>query len=203
MTRFSDLYGEYRYEPYLEWFMDDKNIPIVYMDIGEKLKLQEEGQERKYEELQDYLESTMGKLNWHMFCKVAYDYPLRDDHDSMGAINVIKDINSMPNPIFDNDRVKELLVERKALGKPIIDEKMSPLFGRLFNYYHCYLQGRLPLFRLRPLTNQRNTCPACGCIFSAKGFVQEKPTVSVNAREWDYADALEDGGSNIRQETKV
>ena len=40
-----------------------------------------------------------------MFCKVSYDYPLRDDHDSMGAINVIKAVNSTPNPIFNNDTI--------------------------------------------------------------------------------------------------
>ena len=143
----------------------------------------------------------MGKLNWHMFCKVAYDYPLRDDHDSMGAINVIKDINSMPNPIFDNDRVKELLVERKALGKPIIDEKMSPLFGRLFNYYHCLCEGRLELFNLRPLQRRENHCPVCGCSFTASGYVTEKPTEDVDVDMWSFTDTVE-GGSKVH-ETKV
>ena len=203
MTRFSDMYGDYKYVPRLDWFEDDRNIPTVYYDMGKDLGLKESGQKYKYEELQAYLETTLGKLAWHMFCKVTYDYDLRDDHDSMGSMNIIKDVNSMANPIFDNQRVKEVLTAEGKLGKPIISNRMSPLFGRLFNYHHCYKLGRPTLLKLRPMFNLRNTCPACGCVSAADGWVIEKPSVSVDHTKWSYEDAIEHAGSNLKQETKV
>jgi len=203
MAKFSTLYGEYRYVNRLEWFEDDRNIPLVYYDMGERLGLSDTNQKKKYDKLQDYLGTSLGKLAWHMFCKVSYDYPLRDDHDSMGAINVIKAVNSTPNPIFNNDRIREVLAEGEVLGKPFIDDKMAPLFGRLFNLHHCKSLGRLNLFKLKSLTTQRHKCPACGCVFGSHGHVYKKPSVSVDHIRWRYEDKLEGAGSSLRQETKV
>jgi hypothetical protein len=202
--KFSDSWGGYRFQNTLEWLESDQNIPIVYSDMGKQLGLEGDGFKHRYEELQDYLETTWGKLTWHMFALSAYEYELRDDIETMGAMNIIKDINSMNNPIISNPRVEELMKQMNKKGKPLINNDNAAMFGRLFNYHHCLREGRPSLFRLRNLFNAEFKCKVCGAISRHSGYVVQPPTESVCVETWTTGDIIEgEGGSNVKHDTRL
>ena len=200
-----DCKASYKYTPRLDWLLDQANNCQWKDTIPEILGLDDPDPEhdRKLHEFLKHHATETGALHWHMFCLTTYNYELRTPVEKINADKIIGYTNTTGNNIF----TIEGAINPLEADKPQLDKHNAAFYGRLFNYYHCYLEGRVELFKLnsRPgLTKYK--CPACACVFGSKGYVYENPTKDVIAESWTWEDKEENdgsGSSNVDEGTKI
>ena len=201
MASFAEDHGPYRFDNNIEWFESSENIPYSTSQISEFLGVEDTNKAKRYIDLRLFLDTTLGKITWHMFCKVAYEYDRKYDVEKIGVDKVVNEVNAKQNSIYANPAIYNVFRETRTTRTPILPDNIGPMFARLFNYYHCMCEERLELFNLRPLQRRENNCPVCGCSFTASGYVTEKPTEDVDVSRWSFKDKVE-GGSKVH-ETKL
>lgn len=200
---FEDDHGPYLFTPRLDWLENTDTAPKWEPEIPAKLKLDEEGdpeEDHHIEHFIDMLSTPVGTLHWHMFCLSAYEYGMREGVERIGVSKVVNEVNARGNEIF----MIEGVIKPENKAEVLIRNEHGTFMGRLFNYYHCFLLGRLPLFKLLPRRAHTVKCGACGAVTAMSGYVLEKPTERIDPDTWTFKDKLEDGGSNTSHgETKI
>lgn len=178
---FAERYGDYKYEDDLSWLTSVSSLRGVrwHSYIPDALGLNERGNDYACAVFQEQLLEKAGVLAYHLFCISAYRIPVRYDHDKIGVDKVFAQINGSGTCLFDNlevkqffsslrdDKFEDLSPDSMLRAGYIImrpeQNSIGPLMGRMFNYWHCVKQGRLPLFNLRPRgLVQTVTCEHCG-----------------------------------------
>ena len=200
---FEDDHGSYVFTPRLDWLENPDTAPKWKPVIPVVLQLIEEGDPEKDPHIQDFinmLSTPVGTKHWHIFCLTAYKYKMRKGVERIGVSKVVDEVNARGNEIF----MIEGAIKTDGIAKILIRNQHGTFMGRLFNYYHCSLQGRLPLFNLSPRRAHTVKCSACGAVTTMSGYVLEKPTERIDPETWSFEDRLEDGGSNTSfGETKI
>lgn len=200
---FADDHGDYDWTARIDWLTDQDNNCQWKEDIPEWLKLDEPGYDSRIRDFIDHHKTEAGALHWHMFCLTAYSYELRTPVEKMGADKIIGYTNTTGNGIF----TIEGAIDPDKAHRPQLEKHHAAFYGRLFNYYHCFLEGRDSLFKLKPRgTNNTHKCPACACVFGTKGYVYENPTKDVVAASWTWKEKEKNdgsGSSNVDEGTKI
>ena len=71
MASFAEDYGPYKFDNNIEWFESSKNVPYPTSQISEFLGIEDTNKAKRYIDLRLFLDTTLGKITWHMFCKVS------------------------------------------------------------------------------------------------------------------------------------
>jgi len=197
-------HGPYQYTPTEEWLTDPDNVPAWETFIPRKLQLDEPGYDHSIHQFCDFIGSPIGALVWHMFCQATYTKEFRSDINRVNKETIVDAVNRQESPIFILRDIQELFQREKLTGQVLLHSKQATFMARMFNYYHCIAEHRLPLFNLRPRDTSpiKATCPACLTQFYASGYVKEEegPRVAALPSNWKHH-----GGGFARKvhETKV
>lgn len=197
-------HGPYEYTPTEEWLTDPDNVPAWEEFIPRKLNLDEPGYDHSIAEFCTFIDSPIGALVWHMFCQATYTKEFRSDISRVNKETIVDAVNRQESPIFILRDIQELFQKEKKTGQVLLHSKQATFMARMFNYYHCVAEQRLPLFNLRPRDTSpiKATCPACLTQFYASGYVKEDegPRVAALPDNWEHR-----GGGFARKvnETRV
>lgn len=192
---FADDHGPYAYTRRVDWLGDPDTVPKWDSKIPAALKLDEEGDPEEDPRIQDFIDmlsTPTGTMHWHMFCLTAYEYQMRNGVERINSSKVVAEVNARGNSIF----TIEGAIDLDAPAEVLIKNTYGTFMGRLFNYYHCHLLGRLPLFKLLSRKRREFKCGACGAVSGSNGFIISKPTEKIDPETWSLKDRLGDGGSN-------